>query len=112
MIGLWYGPSAAELLRQARRKAGLSQRRLAELSGVPQPTIAAIERRRQDPRFATLKRLLVACGYGLDLELPLGEGVDLTLIAERLRLSAPERTKLATQGTRWLAQIERARRVG
>lgn len=112
MIGIWYGPDAPTLLRQARRKSGLSQRRLAELSGVPQPTIAAIERGRQDPRFATIKRLLAACGYGLDLELPLGEGVDRTLIDETLRLSTAERAKLATQGARVLGQLKRARRVG
>lgn len=57
----------AKLLRDARLKAGLTQRALAEKSGVPQPTIAAIESGRQDPRATTLWKLLDACGYELEL---------------------------------------------
>lgn len=48
-------------LRALRRRADLSQRRLAELAGVPQTTVARIESGQvTDPRFRTVERLLRA----------------------------------------------------
>lgn len=50
-------------LRSLRRRADLSQRELAELSGVPQATLARIESGRAiDPRFRTVERLVRAAG--------------------------------------------------
>ena len=50
----------AEGVRQARRRASLSQRELAARSGVQQPNIAAIEAGRTQPTPATLDKLLRA----------------------------------------------------
>jgi transcriptional regulator with XRE-family HTH domain len=85
---------AARMLRYARRRAGLTQRQLAAAAGVPQPTIARIERGRADPRVETLDRLLRACGMTLELDVARGEGVDRTLIRESLALGQPERARL------------------
>lgn len=49
-----------ESLRNRRAAAGLSQRQLATLSGVPQPNIAAYERGRRNPSSETLDRLVAA----------------------------------------------------
>lgn len=50
----------------ARRKAlGLSQKRLAEIIGVNQPTISNFEHRTNDPYLSTLQRY--ARGVGLEL---------------------------------------------
>lgn len=100
---------APRLIRAARRKAGITQRALAGRSGVPQPTIAAIEAGRQDPRFATLDRLLRACGYELDIRHVLGEGVDRTLIHEMLRLTPGERVRRAAEEAAAIAPFGRAR---
>src|SRR6266481_5085575 len=78
---------AARLLRAARAHAGLTQRALAARSGVPQPTIAAIESGTQDPRFRTLERLVQACGQDLDLLTAAGAGIDPTQFRTTLRLS-------------------------
>ncbi|MGC4804725.1 GNAT family N-acetyltransferase [Micromonospora sp. DT233] len=52
-----------DLLRALRRRADLSQRQLAERSGVPQATLARIEAGRVgDPRFRTVERLVHAAG--------------------------------------------------
>lgn len=51
---------AAERVRSARTRAGLSQRQLAERSGVQQPNIAAIESGRSQPTASTLEKLLTA----------------------------------------------------
>ncbi|MGH2810631.1 MAG: helix-turn-helix domain-containing protein, partial [Actinomycetota bacterium] len=47
-----------KVLRESRRKAGLSQRQLARLSGVAQPAIARLESGRAVPRVDLLDRLL------------------------------------------------------
>ncbi|MDG4778779.1 GNAT family N-acetyltransferase [Micromonospora sp. WMMD961] len=58
-------------LRALRRRADLSQRELAERSGVPQPTLARIESGRAvDPRFRTVERLVRAAGGELTVAVP------------------------------------------
>ena len=53
------------LVREVRKSRGLSQRELAEVSGIRQANISAIENNRREPSAETLNRLLVACGYQL-----------------------------------------------
>lgn len=52
-------------VRTVRTSRQLSQHDLAEISGVSQPNISAIENDRRQPSVDTLNRLLVACGYEL-----------------------------------------------
>jgi transcriptional regulator with XRE-family HTH domain len=60
---------AAELLRTLRQRNELTQRDLARLAGVPQPTIAAIELAQREPSLSLLSRIVESAGYGLQLEL-------------------------------------------
>ncbi len=53
------------LLRAARGMRKVSQRRLAELAGVPRSTVDRIEAGVSDPRVGTLTALLCAIGYEL-----------------------------------------------
>jgi transcriptional regulator with XRE-family HTH domain len=57
------------LVREARRRAGLSQAELAERAGTSQPAIARYERARATPDLATLQRIVEACGWELQLVL-------------------------------------------
>src|SRR5687767_9027169 len=68
--------SAARLLRDARRKSGLSQRALARAVGVPHSTVARIELGRLSPRADTLERLMSGCGRALATERAFGLGID------------------------------------
>lgn len=52
-------------VRAAREARALTQRELAETSGISQPNISAIESGRRLPSADTLNRLLVACGFEL-----------------------------------------------
>jgi transcriptional regulator with XRE-family HTH domain len=52
-------------VRSARESRSLTQRQLAEVSGVRQSNISAIESGRRVPSADTLNRLIVACGYEL-----------------------------------------------
>lgn len=86
---------SGRMLRYARSRAKLTQRELAHKAGIPQETIARIERGRVDPRIGTLDRLLEGCGFGLEVEPRLGIGIDRTQIAELLQLTPSERLALA-----------------
>jgi len=57
--------AASNLIREARRAKGLSQRNVAQRAGISQPAIADIERSIHDPGVATLDRLLKATGSSL-----------------------------------------------
>ena len=59
---------AATSLREARRRAGLTQAALAERSGTSQATISAYESGRKEPSVETLSRLLAAAGARLAVE--------------------------------------------
>ena len=89
-----------DFVAYARRKAGLSQRALAERAGVTQATIARIEKGEIDPRSGTVLRLLRACGYDLEAAPLSGVGIDRTAIRELLKLSPAQRVRIATQEAR------------
>lgn len=59
--------TTAQLVREARRGGGLSQRALAAKVGITQPSLADIERSAHDTRVASLDRLIGAAGYRLFL---------------------------------------------
>ena len=103
--------AAARLLRSARRGAGLSQRTLAARAGIPQPTVASIERGRLNPRVDTLDRLLRAADRTLGTEPVIGEGVDVTLIQAMLRLTPAQRIRRLTTEARAMRSFDGARRV-
>lgn len=63
--------TAGAVLRQARRRAGLTQRDVATRAGVQQSVVSAYESGGREPSLATLSALVEACG--LSLELHLGE---------------------------------------
>lgn len=86
---------AGRMVREARRRANMTQRQLSAKAGIPQETIARIERGRADPRVATLDRLLEACGCGLESMPRLGIGIDRTQIHERLSVSMEQRLAVA-----------------
>jgi hypothetical protein len=61
--------SAADLLRAARRRAGLSQRALAAKARTAQSVVARIESGETSPSWDTLEALLSAAGAQMRVEL-------------------------------------------
>jgi transcriptional regulator with XRE-family HTH domain len=59
--------TSGELIRDARRRHHLSQRRLALRSGASQAWISRIERGEVSPSVESLERLLLVMGEGLRL---------------------------------------------
>ena len=52
---------------EAREEKGLSQRELAEISGVKQPAIARLESMKATPQIDTLFKVLYPLGYTLEI---------------------------------------------
>lgn len=83
--------AAWAIVREARARAKLSQRVLAQRARTAQSEIARIERGRQDPTFRTLERLVRAAGFDLKIQLVPHDDHDERLIEAMLALTPEER---------------------
>jgi transcriptional regulator with XRE-family HTH domain len=100
-----------QLLKEARRRAGLTQRELAERLGTTQSSIARIESGVVSPTFATLRSAIEACGF--EIRVGLGEP-DLetdSLFNQTLALSPAERIRQAARVVRFGRRLQEARRT-
>ena len=68
--------TSGTLIRQARLRARLSQAQLSERSGKDRAQIARWERDVVTPSLETLREVLQACGFDLDMQLVLYEPPD------------------------------------
>lgn len=66
---LWAMDDASVLLREARRRAGLSQVELGRRAGVTQSVVSAYESGARQPSVPMLARLVAATGFELDMRL-------------------------------------------
>jgi transcriptional regulator with XRE-family HTH domain len=86
--------SPGELLRDARRRHGVSQQALATRGSTTQPAISRIERDRLSPSVETLRELLFLLGEDLVLNAqPRDAGIDSTLNRANLALAPEQRVK-------------------
>ena len=72
------------MVRWARKRAGMTQVQLGAACGVPQSTIARIERGTVTARAATLLQLLAATGHELSVDRAIGTDADREAIRDRL----------------------------
>lgn len=94
-----------EIIREARRRAGLSQQDLAERLGTTQSVITRWETGRRSPTFETVIKAVRACG--LDLAVTLGSpdpDHDL-FIRENRRLSPTQRLQRMTDQRAGLEEL-------
>jgi transcriptional regulator with XRE-family HTH domain len=85
---------SADLLKDARYRAGLTQAQLARRLGVSQAAVAKLERPGANPTIDTLDDALWATGHRLTLAAPIREpGVDESLIRQHLELSPEDRLR-------------------
>jgi transcriptional regulator with XRE-family HTH domain len=85
---------SGSLLREARLRAGLSQRELARRADTAQSVVARIELGRTSPTWDTLARLAAAAGFDLDADLVIRPVVGshmLDDVSRILRLTPEER---------------------
>lgn len=100
---------AADLIRQARKRHGLSQQTLALRAATDQAAISRIERRQVSPSVETVERLLAAMGEGLRLEPePLARDYDPLHMQATLRRTPAERLELAISWNRLAGRLTEA----
>ena len=58
-----------DLVREARKRAGLTQRELAERAGTTQSAVARLESGRTSPAFETVVALVRTCGFDVEVHL-------------------------------------------
>jgi transcriptional regulator with XRE-family HTH domain len=89
---------SGDLIREARRRAGLTQRQLAERAGKAPSVIGRWERGEVKPPLETVVELIRACGLDLGFGIyESDDGHDLALIQRELRRTPAERSRhLAT----------------
>jgi transcriptional regulator with XRE-family HTH domain len=81
---------SADLIREARLRAGLTQYELAERTNRDRSVIARWEQGAVAPSLETLLELVRACGFNLPLELVLHDESNLERLRKNVLLS-PER---------------------
>lgn len=102
-------PQPARLVREARERAGLSQRQLARRAGTSQSVVARIELG-NDPNWSTFARLLRAAGFDLDAALtpsPVGRSHMLADVSRILAMSPEDRLIELGHASRLLSQASR-----
>ena len=95
-----------DLVREARKRAGLTQRELAEKAGTTQSSIARLESGRTRPAFDDVLRLVRLCGMDLDIMLGERDDSDWMQAQSYLELSPDERF---ARGARLARRIQRVR---
>jgi transcriptional regulator with XRE-family HTH domain len=100
------------LLREARRRAGLSQPALARRARKPTSSIGRWERGEVVPSLETLRQLIRDCGLELRLEIVNGEpdGHDRTMIERALARTPAERVAAGVSAAAEIARFRAAAR--
>lgn len=105
--------TAGELLRDTRRRHGLTQRQLAIRARTSQAAISRIERGLVSPAVDTLAELLWLMNERLELAAePVDWGFDTTLNQARLKLSADERVRRGVRHSQRMKEIRGVARRG
>ncbi|NEA48305.1 helix-turn-helix transcriptional regulator, partial [Streptomyces sp. SID10815] len=86
-------------VREGRRKTGMTQTRLAELSGLTQAAVSRLEHGRCMPTLPLLERIAQALGSALLVAVEPGRGVTVTFAAAAATGTAATGTVTAATGT-------------
>ena len=112
MIKYWL-VKGGELIKEARRRAGLSQTELAGRIGTGQSVIARWEAGHRSPAFETVVQAVRACGLELTVEIAAKDPDTSELIDEMLALTPQERLRYMTASAANAARlVEKARIAG
>ena len=97
-----------ELVREARKRAGLTQQELADRAGTTQSAVARLESGRVSPPLDRVEELVQLCGFQLILELAPFDDSDVVQAEARLRLDVDERLRQMEAGVRAAAELRAA----
>lgn len=103
------GTMGNDLVREARKRARLTQRELAERAGTTQSAIARLESGRTRPTFESVMRMVRLCGMDLDVMLVERDDADWVQAQRLLELTPSERVDRAVRTARTMQAIRRGR---
>ena len=99
--------SIANIVREARRRSGLTQAELAERAGVPKSTVGRIESGARVPSTEMVERLVQGAGLNVSASLSdLDPGTD-SMFERTLRRSPAQRLSDATRAARFVLRGRR-----
>jgi len=81
------------LIREARRRAGLTQRELAERVGTTQSAIARLERGGTEPAYERVVEAVRACGLELVPQLVAADDADWSIASTNLAVGPDARVR-------------------
>jgi transcriptional regulator with XRE-family HTH domain len=84
---------AGDLIREARRRAALTQRELAERLGTTQSAIARLERGGTEPSYERVAEAVRACGLDLVPQLLAADDADWSVASTNLMVGSDERVR-------------------
>src|ERR1700746_2153121 len=99
-----------DLIREARRRAGLTQAELAVLAGTSQSGIARWESGRTAVSLDDVRRLVRLCGFDLEVMLVPSDDSDMAQAARLAALSGQQRMDRHARVTRQLTALREAGR--
>ncbi|WP_006247143.1 helix-turn-helix transcriptional regulator [Mycolicibacterium tusciae] len=94
-----------DLIREARRRAGLTQQELASSAGTAQPGIARWESGRTAVSLDDVMRLVRLCGLDLELHIVARDGSDIVQAERLAHLTGQQRLDRHARVTRQLRDI-------
>jgi transcriptional regulator with XRE-family HTH domain len=97
-----------DLVREARRRAGLTQRELAERAGTTQSSIARLETGRTNPSFDLVLRLVRLCGFDLEVQVVPYDDSDIAQAEALLREPPDERVSQLEAGVAFAKELREA----
>ena len=100
--------TSGDLLREARRRAGLTQAQVGSLVGRPQSAIARWESGRVEPSLETLREVIRACGLELSFSLYNYDDSYVPFIERNLRLSPADRVRHMADVARSMQPIRKS----
>lgn len=80
-------------MREARRRAGITQAELARRAGTTQSAIARLERSRTEPTLEHVRALVRACGFELQPRLVPADDSDWSVARANLELDVDARVR-------------------
>lgn len=95
-----------DLVREARKRVGLTQRELAERAGTTQSAIARLESGGTAPSFDLVLRLVRLCGLDLDVMLVERDDSDMAQAFDVRHLPEAERIAQGVATANVMAQIQ------
>src|SRR5439155_14275565 len=100
---------ARGLIREARRRAGLTQRELAERLGTTQSAIARLERGGTEPSYERVVEAVRACGMDLVPQLLEADDADWSVASSNLTVGPDARVRRHQAALRFAVAGRRAR---